>query len=324
MHMSDLNPTGPADQQQPLSQFEVETAFLTSPTDTAFEEQRERLRVLMDRGAVVVLLIGAITLLAALINALRGNAAVAHWIFPVVAVGAAIGLYYGAERMSNRPARAVEVPADLAPVLNDITIARGEVVATAPRVLNPEELSQVLSDAQERHKAAFDAASETLRAIRAQDMTRASQLGTEVYRHADVIEQMRDDLQRDWESASAFSEGYIGETAAEGPVDGPTGPAYAPRRVQEPGYPAEPAYPAQPANYPPPPQASGYAARPAGRATAAGPNPEATRSFWSRPAGQAAPPTSPQSPSAENSPAETGQTVEESPQPGGHRIQRDD
>ncbi len=242
----------------PSAPVEVETAFLTGPSDTALEDQRERVRLLMDRGALVVLLIAAITFFAAVVNTLRGNFAISHWAFPVVAVLMGVGLYFGAERMANRPQHAVEVPADLSPVLNDLTIARGEVIATAPRVLNPDELSSILSDVQERHKAAFDAAEETLKAIRAGDIERASALGTEVYRHADVIEQTRDDLQREWESSTAVPEGYLGEVEPlEGHVHRPA--------VADPNYPTG-SYPAQPAADP-------------------------TRSFWSRPAGQQADPS---------------------------------
>ncbi len=219
----------------------------------------------MDRGALVVLLVAAITLFAAVVNTLRGNFTITHWAFPLVAVLMGIGLYFGAERMANRPQHAVEVPADLSPVLNDLTIARGEVIATAPRVLNPDELASVLQDAQERQKAAFDAATETLKAIRAGDMERASALGTEVYRHTDVIEQVRDDLQQEWENSVAVPEGYLGD------IDTPDGYSQQPATA-DPGYPT-----------------GGYAAQPAA---------DPTRSFWSRPGTQpsAQPPsTQPQS-----------------------------
>jgi hypothetical protein len=243
--------------------LEVETAFVTAPEDTTLEEQRERLRILMDRGALVVLLVAVITFFAAVVNSLRGNFHLTHWIFPVVAVVLGVCLYFGADRMSKRPPHAIEVPADLAPVLNDLTIARGEVVATAPRILNPDELSEVLSDAQERHKAAFDAAGETLNAIRAGDLERASELGTEVYRHTDVIEQVRDDLQREWENSATVPEGYIGDLDDPGQQ-----PAAAPRQQ-----PSEPGYPTvyQSPSAPPPAQ-------------------DPTRQFWSRPTSE--PPSS--------------------------------
>jgi len=254
--------------------LEVESAFVTAPTDTALEDQRERLRLLMDRGALVVLLVAVITLLAAVINALRGNFHITHWVFPVVAVALTAGLYFGAERMGKRPPRAVEVPADLSPVLNDLTIARGEVIATAPRVLNPDELAQVLNDAQERHKAAFDAAEETLKAIRAGDLERASVLGTEVYRHTETVEQIRDDLQREWESSSTVPEGYIGD------LDDAPRPPTAPPPAPEPSYPAT--YSAE------------YVAQPEpGPETV--PPADATRQFWSRP-GSDSPPSVPTEP----------------------------
>lgn len=246
---------------------EVETVFLTGPADTALEDQRERVRLLMDRGALVVLLVAAITLFAAVVNTLRGNFVGTHWAFPVVAVLMGFGLYFGAERMANRPQHALEVPADLSPTLNDLTIARGEVIATAPRVLNPDELSSVLQDVQERHKAAFDAAEETLKAIRGGDMERASALGTEVYRHADIVEQMRDDLQQEWESSTAVPEGYLGDT------DTPDGYTQRPAAA-DPGYPPE-SYPTSRV----PPAGPGYAAQP---------ETDPTRSFWSKPGTQSA------------------------------------
>ncbi len=260
------------------SPLEVETAFLTSPTDAALEDQRERLRLLMDRGALVVLLVAVITFFAAVINSLRGNFQFTHWIFPVVAVLMGVGLYFGAERMASRPDHAVEVPADLASVLNDLTIARGEVIATAPRVLNPDELTQVLSDTQERHTAAFSAAQETLKALRAGDIERASALGTEVYRHTDIIEHIRDDLQSEWEASTAIPEGYIGD------VEAPEVSGSRRSTPAEPGYP--PSYPVEP-NHPVQPTQPGYSAAP-GQPTQPGydaeiPAAEASRAFWSRP-----------------------------------------
>ncbi|PZS09002.1 MAG: hypothetical protein DLM55_07405 [Acidimicrobiales bacterium] len=269
------------------SPLEVETAFLTSPTDAALEDQRERLRLLMDRGALVVLLVAAITFFAAVINSLRGNFQFTHWIFPVVAVLMGVGLYFGAERMASRPDHAVEVPADLASVLNDLTIARGEVIATAPRVLNPDELTQVLSDTQERHTAAFSAAQETLKALRAGDIERASALGTEVYRHTDIIEHIRDDLQGEWEASTPIPEGYIGDVEAPevsgSRRSGLAEPGYfaAPVQPTEPGYPAS--YPVEPSS-PVQPPPSGYSTAPVQPGyDAAIPAAEASRAFWSRP-----------------------------------------
>ncbi|MGH3545509.1 MAG: hypothetical protein ACRDPW_06250 [Mycobacteriales bacterium] len=239
--------------------IDVETAFLTGPSDTELEDQRERVRLLMDRGALVVLLIAVITFFAAVLNTLRGNFEITHWLFPVVAVLMGAALYCGAQRMTDRPRNSVEVPADLAEVLNDLTIARGEVIATAPRVLNPDELSSVLHDAQERNTAAFDAAVETLKAIRTGDMERASALGTEVYSHTDIIEQLRDDLQREWESAAPIPEGYLGDVErSDGYTD--SDGYTAPPRSTDPGYPAN-RYSASPAQPPADP----------------------TRNFWSRP-----------------------------------------
>ncbi|MGH3804361.1 MAG: hypothetical protein ACRDTD_30340 [Pseudonocardiaceae bacterium] len=225
----------------------------------------------------MVLLVAAITFFAAVINSIRGNFEYTHWIFPVVAIGMGVGLYFGAERMANRPEHAIEVPADLSAVLNDLTIARGEVIATAPRVLNPDELQQVLTDAQERHKAAFAAASETLRAIRAGDIERASALGTEVYRHTDVIEQIRDDLQREWESSAEVPEGYIGDTDDDPPLGAPSPRSPMSRRAQA----AEPAYPTSYPAEPIPPSRVGDV--PPAAASGQPPPAEATRDFWSRP-----------------------------------------
>src|SRR5262245_54640363 len=108
----------------------IESVFLSTPSDDALEEQRERLRSLMDRGGLVLVVIGVVLVVAALLNLVRGTGSVAQWIAPVVIFALVWLLYWGSQRMANRPNDAMEVPADLAPPLNDITVTRGEILAS--------------------------------------------------------------------------------------------------------------------------------------------------------------------------------------------------
>ncbi len=206
MASEQLPPVDPADIPAPA--YAVESAFLTPPTDTALEDQRDRLRVLMDRGALVLLLVAAITLLAALTNTLRGNFSVVYWAIPFAVVGLAAALYYGSQRFGQRPGDAVEVPASLAPLLNDVAVVRGEIISVGGRVLDPEERVAAISKIDEQQRAAFASAQQALELLRAGD-----QAGAQV--QIDLVNQQVAEAQRARDEAFAeWGDDEVGYEAA--------------------------------------------------------------------------------------------------------------
>lgn len=196
----------------------LETAFLTAPSDFALEEQRERLRVLMDRGALVLAVVTVIVVVASLLNAVRGNFSVVHWIIALVGFGLTAALYYGAQHFGNRPENAVEVPAELAPLLNDITVVRAEVISSGMRVLDPEERIQVVREVDQKQQAAFLTAQRALSALREGDRPSAVDLASQVRDFADDVQQLRDQTFAEWDDEEiGFSADYVERGSGSAP-----------------------------------------------------------------------------------------------------------
>ncbi|NUS71931.1 MAG: hypothetical protein HOQ05_00840 [Corynebacteriales bacterium] len=152
----------------------TESAYVGLPEDPRLSEQRERTAALLDRGVLVLGGVSLITLILAIMQTLRGGATLLSWSFPVVFLALAVACYYFLNFMHKRPPNSVEVPLDLAEDLTDAIEARAELDARGLQVLEPEEYTEVLAEADDILKAASQAAVAALRADRAKEAAEAA------------------------------------------------------------------------------------------------------------------------------------------------------